>query len=178
MIKNSTLRFGIVSITLHWLMALLVIGLLIVGLYMVELPIGIQKLKLYGWHKECGILVLMLVAVRLGWRINNVVPTLPAHLAKWQQWAARSVHFALYGFMILNPLTGWMLSSASGLSVSFFGLFILPDLIGPNETAKIILSEIHEWLAFGLIGAICAHVGAALQHHFIYKDDILKRMLP
>lgn len=178
MIRNNTLRFGLVSITLHWLMAVLIIGLLIMGLYMVELPIGIQKLKFYGWHKEYGILVLMLVAIRLGWRLNNVVPALPTHLAKWQQWAARTVHFALYGFMILNPLTGWLLSSASGVSVSFFGLFVLPDLMGPNETYKMIFREAHEWLAFGLMGTICAHIGAALQHHFIYKDDTLRRMLP
>lgn len=178
MLKNSTQRFGVVSMLFHWAMALLVIGIIIVGLYMVDLPISLRRLKIYGWHKECGILVLMLVAFRLGWRLNNVVPTLPSHLAKWQQWAARTVHFALYGFMIVNPLTGWMLSSASGISVSFFGLFVLPDLIAPNETHKALLIETHKWLAFGLIGAICAHVGAALQHHFIYKDDILRRMLP
>lgn len=177
-LKNTSSRFGIVTITMHWLMALLIIGLLAVGLYMVELPIGVQKLKFYRWHKEFGILVLMLVAFRFGWRLANVVPELPNHIAKWQKIAAYTVHFALYGFMIANPITGWLLSSAAGLPVSFFGLFILPDLVNPNEHLRHLLAEIHKWLAYGLIATICAHVGAALQHHFIYKDNILRRMLP
>lgn len=177
-IKNTSKRFGIVAITFHWLMALIIIGLLALGLYMVELPIGALKLKLYRWHKEFGILVLILVSFRIGWRFCNVTPALPSHLAAWQRFAAHAVHYAFYFFMIANPITGWMISSAAGLPVSFFGLFVLPDLVGPSESLRHLLSEVHKWLAYGLIAAIFAHVGAALQHHFIYKDDILRRMLP
>lgn len=176
--KNTSYRFGIVSMSFHWFMALLIVGLLVLGFYMADLPINVTKLKLYRWHKECGILVLILVTFRLGWRLASIVPELPSHLAKWQQWAARAVHFALYGFMIINPITGWMISSASGISVSFFGLFVLPDLVSPNEEFKKIMIQTHTWLAYGLIAALCAHVGAAFQHHFILKDDILRRMLP
>lgn len=178
LVKNTTQRFGIVTISLHWFMALVIFGLLGMGLYMVTLPFGVEKLKLYRWHKEYGILILMLVAFRIGWRLNNAVPELPNHLAKWKQHAARTVHFALYLFMILNPLTGWLISSATGLPVSFFGLFVLPDLIAPDEALSKTLSQIHKWLAYALIGTLCAHIGAALQHHFIYKDNILRRMFP
>lgn len=162
----------------HWGMAILIIGLLIVGFYMTELPIGVKKLTLYRYHKEFGILILMLVAFRLGWRWKSIIPPLPSHLAWWQKMGAHSVHYALYGFMIVNPLTGWMLSSSAGLSVSFFGWFVLPDLVSPNPHLREILTLIHHLLAYGLVAAICAHVGAALQHHFYYKDTILKRMLP
>ncbi len=176
--KNSATRFGMIAMLLHWLMALLMIGLIILGLYMVGLPISLQKLKYYGWHKEFGVLVLMLATVRLAWRFTNTTPLLPPQMPKWEQIAAHSMHYFFYIFMFALPITGWMLSSAAGLPVSFFGLFVLPDLILANEQTRHLLTEIHKWLAYGLIAAICGHVGAALQHHFINKDDILRRMLP
>lgn len=178
MLKNSITRFGAIAILLHWVIALLMIGLIILGLYMVSLPMNLHKLKYYGWHKEFGVLVLMLATVRLAWRFSNTTPLLPPQMPKWEQFAAHSMHYVFYGFMFALPITGWMLSSAAGFPVSFFGLFVLPDLISTNENSRHLLTEIHKWLAYGLIAAICGHVGAALQHHFINKDDILRRMLP
>lgn len=178
MLKNSIDRYGLLAILLHWLIAFLMIAMLILGLYMVQLPIGLQKLKLYGWHKEWGVLIFMLAVVRIVWRNMNVTPALPPHMASWEKKAAHGMHYVFYGFMFLLPLTGWIISSSAGLPVSFFGLFVLPDLVTSNETTRIIFSEIHEWLAYGLIAAILGHTGAALQHHFYYKDDILRRMLP
>lgn len=175
-IQNSQDGYGAVTITLHWLMAILIIALLIVGLYMADLPIGIEKLKFYGWHKEFGILVLMLVIVRLIWRLDNVTPSL-ALLPWWEKLAARSMHWAFYGFMFAMPITGWLMSSAAGLPVSFFGLFTFPTLISPNENIMKLLQETHEWLGYGLIAAILGHTAAALKHHFIDKDNILRRML-
>lgn len=178
LLKNSENRYGLIAITLHWLMAVLIIGLIILGLYMVRLPISLQKLKFFGWHKEFGVLVLMLVVVRICWRFRNTVPLLPAHIAALQKMAARAVHLLLYILMFAMPLTGWMTSSAAGLPVSFFGLFVLPDLVAPDENLRILLSSVHEWLGYALIAVICMHAGAALQHHFYYKDDILRRMFP
>lgn len=175
--KNTLTQYGIVAIILHWLIAIIMIGLLILGLYMVTLPINLEKLKLYGWHKEYGILILFLAIARIAWRLSNVNP-LFVDMPQWQKWAALSVHFAFYFFMLVLPITGWMISSAAGLPVSFFGLFILPDLVSANEGTRLFLSQVHKWLSYALILAICAHVGAALLHHFIYKDDTLKRMLP
>jgi cytochrome b561 len=177
-LKNTTIRYGAINISLHWLMALIIIGMLILGLYMTGVPKSLWKLKLYGWHKEFGILILMLAALRIAWRLSNIVPLLPGPMPQWQKLAARSVHFAFYIFMLAMPLTGWMMSSAAGVPVSFFGLFIMPDLVAPNKELREILAQTHTWLAYGLIAAICAHVGAALQHEFWYKDGILRRMLP
>lgn len=177
-IKNTPQRYGAVAILLHWLIALLVISLLALGLYMAGLAISPQKLKLYGWHKEWGILVLGLVILRILWRWLNLVPLLPATLPGWQKWAAHAVHWAFYVFLFAMPLTGWLMSSASDLPVSFFGWLTLPDLIGPNKQFAALLRDLHEWLGYGLIATICLHTGAALQHHFINKDDILRRMLP
>ncbi|HTM64070.1 MAG TPA: cytochrome b [Gammaproteobacteria bacterium] len=176
--KNSENRYGIIAIFLHWLIALVVIAMIILGLYMVRQPASLQKLKLFGWHKEYGMLVLFLFVLRLSWRFINVAPILPAHISALQKLAAHGMHYLLYGMMIAMPLTGWMTSSAAGLSVSFFGLFVLPDLVNPDDNLRMLLGEVHEWLGYILIALICAHAGAALQHHFYHKDDILRRMLP
>ncbi len=177
-IKNTNDRYGIVAVTFHWLMALLVIGLLCVGLYMTSLKISAQKLQLYGWHKEFGLLVLFLVIIRLSWRFININPTLPSSIPAWQRFIAHAVQWALLGFMIAMPITGWLVTSAAGLAPSFFGLFVLPTLVAPDDHLRHVFADMHEWIAYGLIATICAHVGAALKHHFIDKDDVLRRMLP
>lgn len=174
-ITNTEDRYGVLAIFLHWLMAIILIGLLALGLYMVDIPIGIEKLKLYGWHKEYGLLALALVIVRLVWRLVTITPSL--QLPLWEIIAARTVHWAFYGFMFAMPITGWLITSAAGLPVSFFGLFVLPNLIAPNEELRILFQEIHEWLGYALIATIVLHASAALKHHFINKDDILRRML-
>jgi cytochrome b561 len=177
-IRNTLTRYGSVAIILHWVMALLIIGLLALGLIMVRLPISLQKLRFFGWHKEYGLLVLLLIVVRIIWRISNVVPLLPPSLANWQKQTAHLVHFAFYFFMLAMPITGWIITSSAGLPASFFGIAVLPDLVLPNENTRQLFTEIHKWLGYSLIAVICMHVGAALQHHFIYKDDILRRILP
>lgn len=174
-IKNTANKYGVVAISLHWILAILMIGLLILGIYMVELPISLQKLKLYGWHKEYGFLVLGLAIVRIIWRLINITPNLS--IPAWEEFAARAVHWAFYGFMFALPITGWLITSAAGLPASFFGLFTLPDLIAPNEESRLLFQEIHKWLGYALIAFIALHTAAALKHHFIDKDDILRRML-
>lgn len=175
-IKNTEQRFGLIAITIHWLMAVLIIGMLILGTYMVTLPIGIEKLKLYGWHKETGVLILALVSFRLFWRLINTNPHLSMPLL--ERIAARLAHWALYGLMFAMPMTGWLLSSAAGFSVSFFGLFTLPDLVAPNKALASILGDAHYWLGNALIALLILHTLAALKHHFYDKDDILRRMFP
>ena len=155
---------------------IIMIGLLIEGLYMVGMPISLEKLKLFGWHKEYGLTILFLVVLRLSWRLANQLPGLPASIPHWQQMAAKLVHFAFYFFMFTMPLTGWLLTSAAGLPVSFFGLFVLPDLVQANPDLRVTLIEVHKWLGYGLIGAILLHVGATVQHFIVHKDNILRRM--
>ena len=174
-IRNTRYHFGLISILLHWIMAILLIGLLVLGIYMVNLPISLQKLKMYGWHKEYGLLALALVIVRILWRWINITPELSLPLL--EKFAARSVHYTFYVLMVALPVTGWIITSAAGLPASFFGLFVLPTLVAPNEETRILFQEIHRWVGYGLIAIIVLHVSAALKHHFINKDDILRRML-
>lgn len=173
---NTNHHFGWVTIFLHWLMAILITGLLVLGLYMTSLPIGVEKLKFYGWHKAFGILVLMLACIRISWRLSNQVPTLP--VKHWEYVFARTVQLCLYILMVVMPITGWLMTSAAGLRPSFFGWFLLPALVGPNETLQHLFRNCHEYLAYTLMALIVLHVAGALKHHFIEKNDILRRMLP
>lgn len=176
-IKNTSTSYGVVAITFHWLMAVLVIGMLCVGLYMVTLKFSPLKLELFRYHKEFGVLVLMLACLRLGWRLANIVPAFPFTMPRWQQWAAHASHYLLYVLIFAIPITGWLLTSAAGLLPSFFGLFVLPPLIAPHKEWTHLFGIMHQWLAYSLIALLCAHIGAALEHHFVEKDDILTRML-
>lgn len=176
LVKNTANKFGVVAITFHWLMAVLLIILIAIGLYMTRIPVSLEKLKLYGWHKEWGLLALMLVMLRIVWRIGNITPLL-TELPAWERLAAHTVHWAFYFFMLAIPVTGWLLTSAAGLPPSFFGIWVLPDLVSPNPHLQSLFTEVHRWLSYGLILTFCGHVGAALKHHFINKDDVLKRIL-
>ncbi len=179
-IENTDGRYGAVAVVLHWLMAILVIVLAGLGLYMAGLPdVGFdtKKIKLILYHKEFGLLALTLVVVRLGWRLANKIPQLVAHLPDWQKIGARFVHLSFYALMFALPITGWLMSSAAGIPVSFFGLFALPDFVPHDDYMFQRLIEIHKWLAYGLILFIFVHVGAALRHHFMFRDDTLSRML-
>ena len=102
---------------------------------------------------------------------------MPSEISKLQEVAARTVHWIFYGYMVFLPLSGWMISSAVGLPVSFFGLFVLPDLIAPNKNLLPYLVMTHQWLSYALIATIGLHITAALWHHFVLKDNVLKRML-
>jgi cytochrome b561 len=178
---NTSSRFGTVSIVLHWGMALLILLLIVLGLTMVSLPdagFDTRKITLILVHKALGLIVLFTVAVRVAWRAGNVLPDLTGGPPMWQQVTARLVHLLLYALMFALPLTGWLMSSAGGYPVSFFGLFDLPDLIPVNEWLFRRLIELHRWLAWSLILLLSLHAGAALDHHLRLRDDTLTRMLP
>lgn len=163
---------------LHWLMALLIAGLVALGLYMHELPLSPQKLQLYSWHKWAGVTVFVLLLVRLATRIAFPPPPLPAQMSRLQQQAAHAGHLALYLLMLAIPLSGWVMSSAKGFQTVWFGVLPLPDLVGKDKALGALLAEVHETLSWVLVAAVVAHAAAALKHHFIDRDDVLARMLP
>jgi cytochrome b561 len=148
---------------------------------MVRLPdVGFdtKKIVLILYHKDFGILALFLVSFRLAWRIGNALPALVETLPDWQKVIARFVHLCFYGLMFALPISGWLMSSAAGIPASLFGWFNLPDLISHDEYLLKAFIQIHNWLGYALITLIGVHVGAALRHHFLLKDETLKKMLP
>jgi cytochrome b561 len=181
-IGNSAVRYGTVAMTLHWLIAVAIIGMLIVGKYMHELPDSdANKFALYQLHKSFGITILALTVVRIAWRLMHPAPPLPASMPMWERWAAHLSHFALYAFMLGLPLTGWLRVSTDLLQIPtlWFGLFEVPHLpVGPNDDISHVAHDTHELLGNALILLLIAHVGAALKHHFWDRDNVLKLMLP
>ncbi len=163
---------------LHWLIALLMLGLLGLGFYMQDLPLSPQKLQFYAWHKWAGVTVFLLVILRLAWRVTHQPPPLPEGMPRWQQWAAQATHLLLYVLMLAIPLSGWLMSSAKGFQTVWFGVLPLPDLLAKDKALGDLLQTLHMSLNLLLVALLVAHVGACLKHHFINKDDVLLRMLP
>ncbi len=141
-----------------------------------DLPLGMEKIAVLARHKSVGITILMLAVLRLGWRALNPTPRAPAG-APWEHALARGAHVALYGLLFAMPLSGWMMSSAKNYPVSWFNVLPLPNLVPVSESIYEFMHEAHELLATALIVVAVAHVLGALRHHFIKKDDVLKRML-
>lgn len=169
-------RYNRIAIAFHWIVGLIMIGLLAVGLIMVDMPKP-DKYVFYGWHKAIGIIVLGLVVLRFIWRLVSPPPPLPAETPASQVLMAHIAHMALYALMFAMPLVGWMMSSAGGYPVKVFGVEI-PPLVEKNEELGDLAHELHEWGGWVLIALIVLHVGAALYHQFVQKDGILQRMLP
>ena len=163
---------------LHWLMAILIFGLLALGFYMQDLPLSPEKLQFYSWHKWAGVTVFALVWLRLLWRVTHRPPAYPISMSGLQQALAHTGHLVLYVLMIVIPLSGWLMSSAKGVQTVWFGVLLLPDLIGRDKELGKQLAELHSALNIGFLVLIGGHAAAALFHHLVHKDDTLRRMLP
>ena len=161
---------------LHWLMAVMILGLLALGIYMSDLPLSPQKLTLYSWHKWFGVTVFLLVWLRLAWRVTHRPPALPETLSAPMRLAAHAGHAALYLLMLAIPLSGWLMSSAKGFQTVWFGVLPIPDLLGRDRELGDLLQQVHKLLNLLLMLTLAGHVLAALWHHFVLKDDTLRRM--
>ena len=166
------------AIVLHWLIALTIFAVFPLGVYMHELPLSPVKLQLYSYHKWAGLCVLLLAVTRLLWRVGHRPPPLLPGLPRWQEVAAHATHHSLYLLVLAVPLSGWLMSSALGFPVVWFGVAPLPDLVAKNKQLGEALKEVHEVLNFTLLLLVATHAAAALKHHFVDRDGTLVRMLP
>jgi cytochrome b561 len=177
-IRNTATRWGHVSQFLHWLIVVLIITQVILANLAEDLPIGVKKLAMYARHKSVGITILGLAVIRLLWRWANPTPLLPGTLKPYERVLATLTHAGLYVVLFAMPLTGWMMTSARGFPVSWFGFFQLPDFVPKDKALYDAMKETHDTLALVLYAIVFLHVAAALKHHFMLKDDVLRRMLP
>lgn len=176
--KNTTRRYGLLSIGIHWLMLLLFIAVYACIELRSFYPKGSDiREGLKTWHFMFGMLVFVLVWLRLAARMSGSVPGIHPQPPDWQQLSAKLLHLALYALMIAMPLSGWLLLSASGKPIPFFGLH-LPALISENKDLAKQIKEIHEFVGTSGYYLIGLHVVAALYHHYLKHDDTLTRMLP
>jgi cytochrome b561 len=178
MSSTSITDYSRTAIGLHWFAALLIIGNLAFGLYMVDLPLSPAKLKYYSWHKWAGVTIFLLSALRLLWRLAHPAPALPASKPAWQRTAANASHHVLYLLFFAVPLSGWLFSSAAGFQAVYFGVLPLPDLLTKNKELADILKLVHRFANYTLAALVVVHVAAAVKHHVVAGDDVLARMLP
>lgn len=175
-------RYTHTAIALHWILGLVLAGIFAVGLYMADLPLSPQKLKLINWHKWAGVSVLLLSLARLLWRLRHRPPALPIHIRNamplWQHRLHSFTHVGLYVLFFAVPLFGWAYSSAAGFPVVLFGVLPLPDFVGPDKALAALLRPLHEVSAWAMAALVALHVAGALKHQLIDRDGLLQRMLP
>ena len=169
-------RYTHTAIALHWLVALLIFAAFPLGMYMHDLPLSPAKLQLYSYHKWLGITALLLVVLRILWRVTHRPPALPETMPRWQKIASEVMHQLLYVLMLAAPLSGWLMSSAKGFKTVWFGVLPLPDLVGKDKALGEWLASVHASLNYLLLALVVLHIAAALKHHLIDKDGVLLRM--
>lgn len=171
-------RYNKASIALHWIMLLLLAGVYAAIEFREAYPKGSGPRELLkAAHFTLGLTIFALVWIRLAARRIMPAPADEQASAIWQRVAARLIHLALYAFMIAMPLAGWIILSAEGKSIPFYG-FEFPPLVDPNETLAETVEGLHELggaIGYYLIGF---HAAAALFHHYVLRDNVLARMLP
>lgn len=196
MSKSTATSYNSLAKFLHWSMAIVVIVAIILGIMIGNfgwLPvkgvldglsaitgskIGPLKNQLYDLHRSFGALVLAMVALRIAWRIISPPPPLPETVTAFQRAASHAVHSIIYICLVSMPILGWLGTSLYGAKIKVFGLFVLPEIVAKDRASSGIVLDIHGWLGLAFAVVIAMHIGAALMHHFVHKDDILKRMLP
>lgn len=171
--------YGTTARMLHWLVAALILAMIPVGLLMVQdgLDRGLGDV-LYLFHKNVGSLLTVIIAVRLVWRMTHPPAPLPATMPDWQRRVAGLSHLALYGLMIVMPLSGYVRVRAGGFPIEGLDALGLPTLVPRSKPLADAASSLHELAAWALMGVMALHVGAALHHALIRRDGVWARMWP
>ncbi|WP_086932465.1 cytochrome b [Agarilytica rhodophyticola] len=175
---DSRRCYGWISIILHWLTAITVFALFAVGLWMVDLDYYSNWYKQAPHlHKSVGVILILTVVFRICWRIKNVRPETPESHHRWEKSSAKIAHFSLYALLLFMLPSGYLITTAKGQGLDVFNWFTIPSLISGVDNLEDIAGELHELAAFGIIAIATLHGLGALKHHFIDKDNTLRRML-
>lgn len=179
MLKNTTTTFGTITKCLHWLIFLLLsTQLSLTWLLATAIPGSPTQSQYVFLHKSVGVTIFIVAVLFIFWKIVSPSPQPVDSDPHWKHIIAKMVHYAMLLLIMIMPLIGYFLSCSDGYIVDYFGWFILPCLVGKNEAMGSLLYTTHVILGFTLFALISLHILAALQHHFILKDKVLKRMLP
>lgn len=189
-LRNSVTGWGWLARLFHWSMAVIIIGLLVMGFIIAEILTGtdsdtlLLKFNLTQDHKSWGFVAFSLACLRIMWRWVNPSPALPGGMSAFERFLAHAGHYGLYVCMFLMPVSGWLMASASPLQDAYgiknlvFRQFELPDPFVPgSEELVSVFATIHAAAGLVLALLLLGHVAAALKHHFINRDSVLKRMI-
>ena len=175
--RGTATRWGPVAQGFHWVMALLFAIQIALGWTAVGWRLSPTKLDLFVWHKSLGLLMLALAALRLVWRLSDRQPAPPA-MPTWQRRTAAASHTLLYLLMFAIPLSGWLLNSAANIPLKWFWWVPVPNLVDPDRELRALAADFHLALFWLLAAVLAVHVAAALKHHLVNRDAVLRRMLP
>ena len=174
------MKYGKTARALHWSSAALALALVALGAWMVELdyydPLAMSALD---WHRALGMIALGLASARVLWRTVARYPPPLRELRRWEVWASRTAHWVLFGLLLFVPATGYLISTSAGGGVSVFGIAEVPALLDAEvgREWREWFEAAHWWSAYGMAALAGAHAAAALKHHFVDKNDALRRML-
>ncbi len=176
--RNTPASYGLVAITIHWLVALSVFGLFGLGYWMVDLSYYDEWYRRApDVHRSIGILLLMVMVFRLVWRALNVSPeSLPGH-KRWEIRSAHMTHLLLYALIFVAMVSGYLITTADGSSISVFGWFEVPSVTGQVKGMEDIAGSVHYWATWALVGLAMVHAAGAFKHHLLDRDRTLRRML-
>jgi len=176
MLRNSATTYGTVAKFFHWSLFLFLTVSIVMGNLLAEMPQGADKLQAATLHKSFGAILMIVIMFRLFWRLLNETPRLPKRTTAIQATLAKAMHWVLYILMFAQPVSGMLMSQLSGNPVSFFGLFEFPAFFGQDPDLATFFHTMHGTIWILMVVAVFGHVGAALHHHFVSKDKVLKQM--
>lgn len=175
--RNTNENYGSIAKFFHWLIFALIVTLLLVSWFMGKLSPELKG-TVYNTHKLVGLTVLLLTTARLIWAVSGSKPKLPSAMKPWEKLAEKAVHIGLYACLIFMPLCGWIMSTAAGQAPQLLGYTVnLPGVIQDKATSHL-FNNYHAFIAWVIVALVSVHVGAALKHHFINRDNVLRTMLP
>jgi cytochrome b561 len=177
MVHGTAPGYTLTARALHWVTAALVLTMIPIGVAMANADFGKAQDTLYHLHRSIGVLLLPIVIVRLSWRFVQPPPPVPADIPAIQQLAAHMTHWALYALLVVQPVVGWIATSAYRAPILFFWLFEVPPIWPVDQPFSERMFALHRWTGIAIALLLCAHIGAALFHHFVRKDRVLTRMV-
>ena len=176
--RNTGNRYGLTTKLLHWSVAVLILGLVWLGWYMVDLTYyDAWYNDSLAWHKALGIVALVLGAVKIAWTVHSRPPAYVESLGRWERAAATAVHHLFYVMMVLIPLTGYLVSTSEGEGIDLWGWLTVPAVVVAGEGMRDLAIEVHYWCAYGTGVLAVGHAAAALKHQLLDRDGTLRRML-
>jgi cytochrome b561 len=174
--SQSVSQYNRVSKVIHWLSAIIIFSLFAVGYWMVDLTYYSEWYKIAPhWHKSIGLTLFSLTLFRLIWK--NITQSPDIEGLVWEKVGAKIAHALLYCLLFAVFISGYLISTADGRGIDVFNLFTLPGLGSFIENQEDIAGDVHFYLTYSLIALALLHAVAALKHHFINKDNTLKKMI-
>jgi cytochrome b561 len=175
-LRNTPGSYGLLTRSLHWLTALLVLTARPFGAYVARMEVTLDSLKYFGWHKSAGLVILVLIALRIGWHRISPPPELLGE-GGWKDRLARRVHRTFYVLLVLMPLSGWFASSATGIDTVAFGTWTLPRIAPVSEALADAGFRVHGVLGLLLALTVALHVAGAVYRGVVVGDRTIARML-